>query len=459
MKLFLVILLFLMPNFTFAAAENSSDLSLLWILPFAGILLAIALLPILTPKLWHHHFGKIIAALTFAFLGAFVVFFGVPATLHLLAHALLTEYLPFIILLLALYTISGGILIWGSLNGTPLLNTAILAIGTLLASIMGTTGAAMLLIRPLLRANIERKYQVHTVVFFIFLVANIGGGLTPLGDPPLFLGFLKGVTFGWTVWHMLAPVLLASVCLLLIFFALDNYFWRKENHQPKTQHQKEKFKIYGLPNLGLLFLVVIAVLLSGIYKDLLSFTILETKLELSNLMRDGFLLLLVATSILITPKQVRAGNEFNFAPIIEVAKIFSGIFITIVPAIAILKASSGGALSFMFSDNAPNNLIFFWITGLLSAFLDNAPTYLVFFNLASGDAQILMTQMPQTLMAISMGAVFMGAVTYIGNAPNFMVKAIAEQKGIKMPSFFGYMIWSISLLIPIFLLLSLIFFI
>jgi len=451
------------PNLALAADWDAKELGLFWCIPFAGILLSIALLPILTPRLWHGHFGKIILLWTLAFLLPFAFHFGLQVSAELLAHALLAEYLPFIILLLALYSISGGILLWGNLHGSPALNTGLLALGTLLASIMGTTGAAMLLIRPLLRANDNRKHRVHVVVFFIFLVANIGGGLTPLGDPPLFLGFLKGVDFLWTLKAMALPVLLLSLALLALFYLLDSYFYRKADEiLPKDPTPDSPLKLYGKRNFWLLAGVVGAVLLSGLWQAGLGFEVLGTRLELQNLLRDGLLLSLAALSLWITPKQVRAGNEFDFAPMLEVAKLFLGIFIAIAPAIAILRAGETGALAGLVTlvsqNGEPHNALYFWLTGLLSSFLDNAPTYLVFFNLAGGQAQPLMQQLPGTLLAISCGAVFMGAMSYIGNAPNFMVKAIAEQRGVAMPSFFGYMAWSCTILLPLFALLALLFF-
>lgn len=379
------------------------------------------------------------------------------------------EYIPFILLLLALYTISGGIFVSGDLHGSPKLNTTLLAVGTALSSIMGTTGAAMLMIRPLLKANHKRHYRVHIVIFFIFLVANIGGGLTPLGDPPLFLGFLKGVDFMWTVKHMLMPVLISSVVLLAVFYIIDSRHFNREQSEhlaPTPSDKEEKVKIYGKWNFLLLAGVVGAVLLSGLWKpNHPGFEILGSHYALQNLMRDGILLALTAVSWIITPKQVRAGNEFNFEPIAEVGKLFLGIFITISPVLAILKAGEAGALGAVVSlvhdaTGNPINVMYFWMSGILSAFLDNAPTYLVFFNMAGGDAQALMTgHLFHSLLAVSMGSVFMGALTYIGNAPNFMVKAIAEQRGVPMPSFFGYMAWSVIVLIPLFALHTMIFFV
>jgi len=452
-----------LPNLAQAASIDAAGLSLFWCVPFALILLSIALLPILTPRLWHGHFGKIILLWTLSFLLPFAFTFGLLPSAELLVHALLAEYLPFIILLLALYSISGGILVWGNLHGSARLNTGLLAMGTLLASIMGTTGAAMLLIRPLLRANDNRKHRVHVVVFFIFLVANIGGGLTPLGDPPLFLGFLQGVDFFWTLKQMALPVLLLSLALLALFYLLDSYFYRQSDEiLPKDPTPDSPLKLYGKRNFWLLAGVVGAVLLSGLWQPGLGVEVLGTKVELQNLVRDLLLLSLAALSLWITPKQVRAGNEFNWSPMLEVGKLFLGIFIAIAPAIAILRAGEKGALASLVAlvsqNGEPHNALYFWLTGALSAFLDNAPTYLVFFNLAGGQALPLMQQLPATLLAISCGAVFMGAMSYIGNAPNFMVKAIAEQRGVNMPSFFGYMAWSCAILLPLFGLLSLLFF-
>ncbi|ULJ59358.1 sodium:proton antiporter [Wielerella bovis] len=468
-----------LPMFANAADLNGAELSLAWGIPFALILLSIATGPLLFAHTWHHHFGKITAGWTLLFLIPFTIAFGMGQSIHTIAHALVGEYIPFILLLLALYTISGGILVWGNLHGSAKLNTTLLAIGTLLASIMGTTGAAMLLIRPLLRANDNRKHKVHVVVFFIFLVANIGGGLTPLGDPPLFLGFLKGVDFMWTVTHMFLPVLISTIVLLIAFYLLDSHYYKQagevlpKDPTPDSKPAAHDFfeeidgiKIYGKWNFLLLVGVVAAVLMSGIWKpNHAGFDILGTNYALQNLVRDIIFLILTAVSLKITPKQVRAGNDFNFDPIAEVGKLFLGIFITISPVLAILQAGEKGAFASLIAlvhDSAgqPINSMYFWMTGLLSAFLDNAPTYLVFFNMAGGDPNVLMRgELFHTLLAISMGSVFMGALSYIGNAPNFMVKAIAEQRNVKMPTFFGYMAWSFGILVPLFILHTLIFFV
>ena len=353
---------------------------------------------------------------------------------------------------------------WGNLRGTPRHNVTLLLIGTLLASLMGTTGAAMLMVRPLIRANEKRRYRVHQLIFLIFLVANIGGGLTPIGDPPLFLGFLHGVDFFWTLRHAILPVGLNVILLLLIFYVLDRHLYRKEGGANIfVSNEKQKIRIYGKFNFILLAVIVVAVVLSGVWNPGQYVAIYGKQIDYQDIVRDGILMLVTLISYGYTPKQVRNGNEFDWGPIREVAELFLAIFITIVPVLLILKAGFEGAFSPIVSvvtdsKGAPLDVLYFWITGLLSSFLDNAPTYLVFFNLASGDAAYLMQELPRTLLAISTGAVFMGAFTYIGNAPNLMVKFIAEQRLIVMPNFVHYMLWSVGILMPIFLIDTLIFF-
>jgi len=444
---------------------DGTTLTILWTIPFAGILLSIAVLPLIAPHFWHNNFGKVsfFWALTFVF--PFLIVEGLSVTLYEVLHIVLLDYIPFIILLLSLFTISGGIRLKGTLVGTPLLNLIIILIGTILASWMGTTGAAMLLIRPLIRANQHREHKVHVIVFFIFLVANIGGSLTPLGDPPLFLGFLKGVDFFWTTTAMIKPMLFMVVSLSLIFYFIDSKFYNMEDHSKKPLVEKnEKLGIDGSINFLFLLGVIAAVLMSGIWNPNISFTVHNVELQLPNLMRDILLLALTALSWKFTSKSLRKKNQFTWFPIQEVAKLFAAIFITIIPAIAILKAGTEGALSAIINsvstNGEPVNYMYFWATGILSSFLDNAPTYLVFFNTAGGNAHELMGPFHQTLLAISAGAVFMGANTYIGSAPNFMVKSIAEEQNISMPSFFGYMIkYSIPILIPLYILVTFIFFV
>ena len=447
-------------------AFNASTMSPLWIVPFAGILLSIAFVPVTAPGFWHQHFGKTSAFWALAFLVPFAIHYGVGLAWREVMHTLLAEYVPFIILLLALYTVSGGIHIRGNLHGSARLNTGILALGTGLASVMGTTGAAMLLIRPLLRANDNRRHRAHVVVFFIFLVANIGGALTPLGDPPLFLGFLKGVDFFWTTKAMLWPTLLSSAVLLALFYLVDSYLWRRSGEERPASRDPtpdRPISIDGKVNFVLLGLVLACVLASGVWRTGIEVGPAGATRDLAGWMRDGALLGIAWASWKLTPRGVRQAHHFEWGPMIEVAKLFAGIFLTIIPAIAILRAGNEGALAPLIAlvthpDGRPNDTLYFLLTGALSSFLDNAPTYLVFFNLAGGDAVTLMTTMGSTLAAISAGAVFMGANTYIGNAPNMMVKSIAESRGVKMPSFFAYFGWSVLVLAPIYAVLVLVFF-
>ncbi|VVE15441.1 sodium:proton antiporter [Pandoraea cepalis] len=451
----------------FAAGPDGAQLVAWWGVPFAGLLLSIAIGPLLAPAFWHHHFGKIAAFWGAAFLVPFALVFGVGAAWYGAVHAVVAEYIPFVVLLTALFTAAGGICVHGNLRGGPWLNTGLLTLGTVLASIMGTTGAAMLLIRPLIRANDNRKHNVHVVVFFIFLVANAGGSLTPLGDPPLFLGFLQGVDFFWTTAHIWPETLFICAVLLVLFFLIDSYYFRQKSEplieaMDPTPHSAP-LRLEGKRNFVLLAAAVGLVLMSGVWKPGVDFDIFGTPVALQNLARDVGLIVVTLMSLAITPRTAREGNDFNWAPMKEVAKLFAGIFLTIIPVVAILRAGEAGALGWVIRlvtgpGGAPDNVMYFWATGLLSSFLDNAPTYLVFFNTAGGDAATLMTTGAATLAAISAGAVFMGANTYIGNAPNFMVKAIAEQRGIRMPSFFGYMLWSGAILLPLFVLTTLIFF-
>ena len=437
-------------------ALDGRDLGALWCLPFAGMLLSIALLPLVLPQFWHRHFGKVALGWALGLLLPFAGVFGLAAAAHGLAHTLLAEYLPFIVLLVALYTISGGIYVRGNLHGSPALNCGLLALGAALASVMGTTGASMLLIRPLIRANDNRRHAVHVVVFFIFIVSNAGGALTPLGDPPLFLGFLQGVSFFWTVGHLLPETLFLVGALLVVFFVIDRHFYLKEGVQrrdptPDTPRVGLDGSINLLPLAG----VVALVLMSGTWKPGLTLHLLGTPVALQDALRDAGLLALTGMSLAITPRSVRLANQFSWGPMAEVAKLFVGIFITMLPVLAMLKAGVDGPFAAVTRavtgpDGQPLPWAYFWFSGVLSSFLDNAPTYLVFFNLAGGDASTLMGPLASTLAAISAGSVYMGANSYIGNAPNFMVKAIAEERGIRMPSFFGYMAWSGAILLPLF---------
>jgi len=442
---------------------DGKNSSLFWAIPFLAILLSIALFPLLAPHFWHHNYGKISLVIGLTFFVPFTIIQTPNMSFFYLLEVYLLEFLPFIVLLLALYTVAGGIRLKGELIGSPKLNLLLILIGTSLASWMGTTGAAMLMIRPLLKANGWRKHKTHVVVFFIFLVANIGGSLTPLGDPPLFLGFLKGVDFTWTLSAMLAPMLVAVAILSVVFFILDTYYYKKEPGQPEKSTNGEKLGLEGTANLLLLPLIPISFLVASM-KLGTAFTVHHVAMPTASLLQVCILLLITVASLVITKKEVRTANEFTWEPILEVAKLFATIFITMVPPIAMLKAGADGPLGFIIrsltdANGGFINANFFWSTGILSSFLDNAPTYLVFFNTAGGNAAQLMGPMYNTLLAISVGAVFMGANTYIGNAPNFMVKSIAEEAGVPMPSFFGYFLkYAVTILIPTFIIITLIFF-
>jgi Na+/H+ antiporter NhaD/arsenite permease-like protein len=447
-------------------AENLGSILPLWsILPFVGMLLSIALIPLIFRRFWHRHFPKVSAFWAIVFAVPFLFFFRETA-FHEIAHILIIDYIPFILLLWALFTVSGGIHIKGTLKGSPGMNTIILTIGTLLASIIGTTGASMLLIRPILRSNAWRVYKVHTIVFFIFLVSNIGGALTPLGDPPLFLGFLHGVPFFWTM-HLLPEMAFAGISLLILYFIMDSYYYKKESQTAVPDSPPEPIKIEGYYNFIFLAGIITAVLFSGNVK-IGEVDILGIHQSIENLIRDILLIFMGIGSLLFTKKDIYQKNEFGWAPIMEVAYLFVGIFVTIIPALAILKAGEQGAFAWLIRIvNSPSH--YFWAVGSLSSFLDNAPTYLTFFNSILGkfypgmpEAQavaLLIVEKIPYLAAISIGAVFMGANTYIGNAPNFMVKSIAEEAGVNMPSFFGYMFkYSIPILCVLFIIMTFIFF-
>ena len=453
---------FATPAFAAAGGIDGRSLGWAWTVPFAGILLSIALFPLVAPGFWGRRFKWISLFWALAFIVPALVTFGASATLHALMHTALAEYFPFILLLFTLFVVAGGILIVGNFIGTPYTNTALLAFGTVNASLLGTTGASMMMIRPMIRANADRRHNVHVFIFFIFLVSNIGGSLTPLGDPPLFLGFLKGVDFLWTVEHMFPEFVTTSVALLAIFYAIDRYMWTKEPLPAMKSKVPRQFRIEGGQNLLYLAGVVGAVLMSGLWGAGLDVRVAGVDLPVPGLVRDAMLIGIAWLSIQRTPKRVRIENAFSWHPIQEVAVLFAAIFVTIIPALAMLAAGREGPFAPLLAwisnpDGSPVNAAYFWLTGILSSFLDNAPTYLVFFNLAGGNAETLMGPLASTLTAISAGAVFMGANTYIGNAPNFMVKSICEERGIRMPSFFGYMAWSVLILLPLFVVITFIF--
>jgi Na+/H+ antiporter NhaD/arsenite permease-like protein len=440
----------------------------LWsILPFCGILLSIALFPLLAPHFWHKHFGKI--SLFWGLLLAVPFIFQYRGlAIYEIIHILILDYIPFIILLWALFTVAGGIVVSSVPRGTPVVNAILLGLGTLLASWIGTTGAAMVMIRPLLRANANRSRKSHIVCFFIILVANVGGALTPLGDPPLFLGFLHNVPFFWVTNAVLPHMLFTTLILLLIFLGIDIFHFRKERHFhiENIDARRETLKIEGTYNFIFLAGIVGAVVMSGYWESGI-INVFGLDLEVQNLLRDVLLIVIGLFALKLTPKSLREKNEFSWGPIKEVAKLFAGIFVTIIPVIAILKAGRSGPLGLISMVNEPWQ--YFWTSGVLSSVLDNAPTYLAFFNQILGNLQLTEAMVPAAcsadavfgsyLKALSVGAVFMGANTYIGNAPNFMVKSIAEEAGVNMPSFLGYILkYTLPILIPVFVLVTFIFF-
>ncbi len=448
----------------FAAGIEGAKLSGLWAIPFVGMLLSIAIFPLANAHVWEHHQGKIAAFWAALTIVPLAMMAGVIPALDALAHTILLEYVPFILLIFVLFTVAGGIYIRGNIHGSPAMNTLLLTIGAVLASFIGTTGASMVMIRPMLRANDNRQMNVHVFIFFIFIVSNIGGALTPLGDPPLFLGFLRGVDFFWTTKWLLHETLFVFGIVIAVFFLLDTYFYRKEGIVAPVADPTpdSNIRVFGGVNFVLIGVIIAAILMSASV-NLGSFKVGTTELEVANLLRDAIFLGVGLISLKLTPQAWREANGFSWGPIKEVAKLFAGIFICMLPVLAMLKAGKSGAFAPLVAlvsnaDGSANNAAYFWLTGALSSFLDNAPTYLVFFELAGGDPQKLMNAGALTLTAISSGAVYMGANSYIGNAPNFMVYAIAKDAGVKMPSFFGYMLWSGAVLIPTFVLTTLIFF-
>ena len=445
--------------------EIGTLLAAWWTVPFAGMLLSIALFPLFAPRFWHHNYPKVTTFWAVALAAPFLFFHRSEAVHHLL-EMVFAEYLPFLILLFALYTVTSGIVLRGTLHGTPRENLIIIAIGGAVASWVGTTGASIVLIRPLIRAISRRRHRAHTIVFFIFVVSNAGGMLTPIGDPPLFLGFLQGVPFFWTL-HLLPEMLAVVIPLLAIYYLLDRRYYRREPPHPDPPHMQQP-GIAGAHNFIYLAVVVGSVVASGAL-DLGTVHFLGLEHGVAGLARELVLVIVAVLSLKTTSQEIHRENQFSWGPIREVAILFAGIFVTMIPALAILRAGEHGALRALI-ELAREPVDYFWLTGGLSSFLDNAPTYLKFLNTAMGAMEPgkphaeamshLLTTHAKYLAAISCGAVFMGANTYIGNAPNFMVKSIAEEAGIEMPSFFGYILkYTIPFLMPLFLVITVLFFI
>ena len=437
---------------------QSSAPALAWGIPFAGFLASMAVLPVVAPRFWHRRMGVVAFAWSAALLSAEALASGLGAAAAAIWHALLIDYLPFVTLLLALYAAGGGVLLRGGPAGTPIGNTAMLALGMAMGVVMGTTGASMVLIHPLLRANAYRRRKVHLVVFVIVLVANASGALTPLGNPPLYIGLLHGVPFFWPARHLLAPLLVVAVLLLASFYLIDRHLAASEPPAPRA----ERFRVRGLGNLALILLVVAVVLAQGFVRPW-TVVVLGEPVIVAQFGGVAVLLLVALVSAAFTPRAIRQANDFTWQPMAEVAILFAAIFITIGPVVAMLEAGLGGPLAPLLrlsrnggGQNLP--LMYFWLTGILSALLDNAPTYLVFFELAGVRPTALSGAEGVTLAAISAGAVFFGGLTYIGNAPNMMLRAIAAHRGVRMPGFFGFALLASVLLLPVLALVGLLFF-
>ena len=443
----------------------------LWVcLPFVGVLLCIAILPLVAGDWWEKRQPLVIAVLSLLFIIPFAVMYGAGAAADTVLECLFNDYLTFIVLLFGLYCVAGNINLDGDLAGCPRMNIIILILGTLLSSFIGTTGSSMLFVRPIIKMNAWRKRRAHIMVFFIFLVSNIGGCLTPIGDPPLLMGFSRGIPFAWS--FNLLPVLAVNmVILLVIFYFIDKREYRRDladGMRPDISSGRTKFHIRGIHNVIFLVMIIAAVVLSGVLPKLPAFQdaagetigihiFEEISFPITSLIEVIIILVAAFLSFKTTKREIRTANHFTWGAIKEVAVLFIGIFITMQPALMILR-NVGSQLGL----TEPFQM--FWATGALSSFLDNTPTYLVFLTAAgasgftSGLATAVGTVPVQMLMAISCGAVFMGANTYIGNAPNFMVKTISDENGVRMPSFFGYMWWSVRFLIPVFIVDTLLFF-
>lgn len=443
---------------------------LLFCIPFAGLLLCIAVMPLLKAEWWESHQPVVVALWSVLFVVPFALAQGAGEALETVLECLVNDYLTFIVLLFGLFCVAGNITMEGDLAGSPRVNVILLAVGTLLSSLIGTTGASMLMVRPVIKMNAWRKRRAHIMVFFIFLISNIGGCLTPIGDPPLLMGFSRGVPFFWSL--KLFPVLLLNMAVLLfLFYRIDRRMYCQDiarGRKPDISKPGTEIRLEGLHNLIFLVMIVAAVILSGTLPGMAAFQneagkVLgipvygEVVLGFPSVIEIVLILLAAWLSFKTTDPSIRRKNHFTWGAIKEVAVLFVGIFITMQPALMLLK-TMGASLGL----TRPAEM--FWATGILSSFLDNTPTYLVFLttagamNFAEGISTALGMVPARMLLAISCGAVFMGANTYIGNAPNFMVKSISDENGIRMPSFFGYLLWSLKILVPVFMLDMVVFF-
>jgi len=433
-------------------------LNLLWGAPFLGVLLSVALGPSLAPRAWHRRLGIVALFWSAALLLPWAWAHGPAAAVRLGLDALLLSYLPFVTVLLALYAAGGGVLVRGGPGGTPAGNTALLAAGMAMGVVMGQAGAAMVVINPLLHANAHRRRKVHLVLFLVVLVANASGALVPLGNPPLYIGFLQGVPFAWPAQHLIAPLAVLTALTLGAFYVTDRALARAEPPAPAAR----RLHVRGWRNVGLILLTAAIVVMQNVVR-LGTLEVFGVAVPAMRLVAVAGFLLVTAASVVLTPNAVRQQNDFSWAPMSEVALLFVAIFITIEPVLAMLAEGLSGPLAPVLRltlgpGGAARPVAFFWLAGILSAFLDNAPTYLVFFKIAQPDPAALTGVGARTLAALSAGAVFFGALTYIGNAPNMMVRGIAAHRGVRMPGFFAFTALASAVLLPVFVLLTLVFF-
>jgi Na+/H+ antiporter NhaD/arsenite permease-like protein len=436
--------------------------TLAWGLPFVGLLLTIAVAPLAVPRLWGRHYGKLVGFWALAYVVRDLPHEGAGATGQRLLDMALNTYLPFVLLLGALFVITGGLRIRGAPHGTPGVNTALLAISTAVSSCIGTPGASMLMLRPLLRANRHRPRSAHIYVFYIFLVCNIGGAVTPLGNPPLFLGYLRGVPFFWPVVHLFLPTVTVATAVLAVFYAVDRQIYGRHPKSGETLAEIEKLGVAGGVNLLLLLGAALTMMLRTFWSLPGALDLSGVRWSFDDILADALFFVLGALSLLLTHPATRQENDFVWTPIMEVSILFAGIFVTLIPVDAIMAAGQAGPghalFNAMFEGGAPVVPLFYLLPGALSSVLDNAPAYLVFFGLAGDDAKLLTGPMARTLAAISAGASYFGAMTYIGNAPNLMVKSIVESYGVAMPNFFAYIAWSSLCLLPLLLAAMVVFF-
>lgn len=436
--------------------------NIMWCIPCLGIIFSMSFIPLISSKFWNRHGRHVFIFWTLLYIICAGYVFDVSSALQSVFDAIFSDYVSFIIQISTLFIVSGGIFINLAVRSTPIFNTLFLFGSSLLAGWIGTTGTATLMIRPILRANAHRHYRVHLMVFFIFLVANIGGAFSPLGDPPLFVGFTNGIDFFWFAKHLYPYIFSTLIFLCMLFFLIDTQLLKvekrlikKDKSEENNDDEDKEFKIKGKINIILLALVLITVMFCNFNAD---FTIWGQKYHWSSVVRNIILTTISWVSLKFTKKSIRERNNFSFAPIQEVSELFAGIFITATPIIEMLHQGTNGSLKWIFEQITHNGEFVlqkcFWISGLLSSILDNTPTFLIFFHLTSGNAQDLMTTHAQLLTSFSIATVFMGALTYIGNAPNLMVRSISKNYGVKVPSFLEYMLWSFGILIPVFVIIS-----